>query len=551
MSLSGLNSYFVPLSLDGLDAFTQSVQDNALLLDGSNAMLADIDCGTHAVKNMADAVTNDEAVNLGQLNTSLGGYVTLGTTQTITGAKSFSQQVVFSGATKTNLVATDIPNAGTRTWLDSSGSQNIVGSKSWANSQTWNGPNANFNGTAFTVSATTTTTLGNGASCGNKKLTSVLDPTAAQDAATKNYVDTADALKVSKSGDALTGSLSMGGNRITNLANGTAGTDAVTLNQLTSAAYIDTVQTVTSSTFTIDDNTATITLCNFNGGLISLPATGVSSGKVLRFINVYNSSNSVTFWSNVGAGSIDGVTGSQQQVELRYMQSVTFVARGSGAYSTVAIDLLPPHARVKADYGSNDISFYTWDGNVLNITAKRLQLGSTEARAYVPVVRTAWTGGELVRTRVYNYGYGGSGIMTLTAGQFGYWKNVNYTVENPTVSDSTLTLQIDQPYHCSGSGQDNMIVHVEDITAGTAQTIMRKSQYYDNSGGGGTRSSPLFPLVGSYTPANALTTAGRNIRVTVINNTNDTLYLCAYVNGSGVITAQDTWSMIVSEYKNY
>ena len=52
MSLAGLNNYFVPLSLDGLDAFTQSVQDNALLLDGSNMMLADVNCGTHAVKNM-------------------------------------------------------------------------------------------------------------------------------------------------------------------------------------------------------------------------------------------------------------------------------------------------------------------------------------------------------------------------------------------------------------------------------------------------------------------------------------------------------------------
>ena len=57
---------------------------------------------------------------------------------------------------------------------------------------------------------------------GTSKITGLGDPTAAQDAATKNYVDTQDALQVSKSGDSMSGNLAMGSNNITGLATPTA-----------------------------------------------------------------------------------------------------------------------------------------------------------------------------------------------------------------------------------------------------------------------------------------------------------------------------------------
>jgi hypothetical protein len=49
----------------------------------------------------------------------------------------------------------------------------------------------------------------------NNKLTNVTDPGSNQDAATKNYVDTQDALQVTKAGDSMSGDLAMGGNDIT------------------------------------------------------------------------------------------------------------------------------------------------------------------------------------------------------------------------------------------------------------------------------------------------------------------------------------------------
>ena len=51
----------------------------------------------------------------------------------------------------------------------------------------------------------------------NKVLTDVVDPISSQDAATKNYVDAKDALKVYKAGDSMTGDLVMGGNLVKGL----------------------------------------------------------------------------------------------------------------------------------------------------------------------------------------------------------------------------------------------------------------------------------------------------------------------------------------------
>lgn len=77
----------------------------------------------------------------------------------------------------------------------------------------------------------------------NNKIKDVVDPVDAQDAATKNYVDTNDALQVTKTGDSMTGALAMGSNKITGLGEPTLTDDATTktyvdnkVNQVSSGA---------------------------------------------------------------------------------------------------------------------------------------------------------------------------------------------------------------------------------------------------------------------------------------------------------------------------
>ena len=67
-------------------------------------------------------------------------------------------------------------------------------------------------------------------SMNTQKLVSVVDPTAAQDAATKNYVDLADGLLLPKAGGTMSGVIAMGTNKITGVGDPTLAQDVVTKN---------------------------------------------------------------------------------------------------------------------------------------------------------------------------------------------------------------------------------------------------------------------------------------------------------------------------------
>jgi len=95
-------------------------------------------------------------------------------------------------------------------------------------------------------------------------ITNVHDPSNAQDAATKNYADTNDNLRVLKAGDTMYGALNMNNNSITNLANPVNSADAV--NQ----SYID-------------------ARLNNSGLLINLTgATGNTNGAIVTSSSNYN-----------------------------------------------------------------------------------------------------------------------------------------------------------------------------------------------------------------------------------------------------------------------
>lgn len=68
-SLTNMNNYYIPNTLDGINTIQSHVSENALLVDGSNTMEADLNVGGYNIKNLSGGIAIDEAVNVAQLNT--------------------------------------------------------------------------------------------------------------------------------------------------------------------------------------------------------------------------------------------------------------------------------------------------------------------------------------------------------------------------------------------------------------------------------------------------------------------------------------------------
>jgi hypothetical protein len=87
---------------------------------------------------------------------------------------------------------------------------------------------------------------------GSNKVTGLGEPSASQDAATKNYVDTT---TVASAGDTMTGPLAMGANKVTGLGEPTANQDAATKNYVDTTTWNNTDETIDSTEAWVSDDT--------------------------------------------------------------------------------------------------------------------------------------------------------------------------------------------------------------------------------------------------------------------------------------------------------
>ena len=140
-----------------------------------------------------------------------------------------------------------------------------------------------------------------GVDVSNAQIINLADPTAAQNAATKNYVDTtttANPIYVAVAGDTMSGALAMGTNKITGVGDPTAAQDAATKN------YVDTeLAGISSNSISQGDTNVTVTDNGTDPSVINFTVDNTNYG---RFTNTGSLSlgNSLNVATGLGGTSI-------------------------------------------------------------------------------------------------------------------------------------------------------------------------------------------------------------------------------------------------------
>jgi hypothetical protein len=67
-TLNNENLIYVPNTLDGENIVSSHLEENSLLIDGTNQMLANLNAGNHRVTHVSNAISANDAVNKGQLD---------------------------------------------------------------------------------------------------------------------------------------------------------------------------------------------------------------------------------------------------------------------------------------------------------------------------------------------------------------------------------------------------------------------------------------------------------------------------------------------------
>ena len=591
-SLSNNEKYFISNSLDGIDVITENINSNALLIDGSNFMTADLDAGGHNVKNLANAVNIDEAVTLGQIqsltledipNGATRQALTTGT-QTIEGIKTFTNTVNFNGATKTNLTLEDIPNGATRQALTTA-TQTFIGNKTFNNSCTINSllllnggiPPGTTDSEVDTANKANlyirfgpSTTLNDFAYLrqigGSNDIHMALD--FHDDAGDGKFSlrnvpsalipdGTPSTFFYSSPSDTTINSTILNVNSVLNLKTGTfpdtLDTTVDASNKTNTYIRFDTAGATTDWAYlrqiggSDDIHLALDFHDTQTDGKFSLRSIGSSSSPDITPSTFFYSSPSDTTISSTilnvtGNAKITGQLDISSNINLQDNTSI-FIGGVNGVQ--------PYGLRLHYNTAAAYVGVIDFSGTGLlirksvgGVVQNNLTIDNVNINTHLPINRLAWSSGELIQTKIINQ-TSGTGVRTVSAGASLDWLFPTITLKN-TPTNSIVVFSLDAPYFLSDFNQDALELNVYDTTGGGAITVFRKSQYWEGSFGGGTRGSPILPFTFSYTPSTA--TLARTYTVNIINRSNDTLSLCKGVV-NGILTNMDYYTIELKEIK--
>lgn len=246
-------------------------------------------------------------------------------------------------------------------------------------------------------------------------ITGLATPTNSSDAATKGYVDTADALKLNLTGGTLSGALAMGTNKITGLGTPTADADAVT------KSYVDAIaQGIDAKASVVAASTANLTL----SGAQTIDGVSVIAGdRVLVKDQTTTANNGIYLCAS---GSWTRTTDADTYAEL--VAAYTFVEGGTVNANNGFICTIPTSGTL----GSTSITFAQFSGagqvtagtgmsktgNTLNVntaSSARIVVGADE----IDLAATGVTASTYKSVTVDIYGRITAGTNPTTISGFG------------------------------------------------------------------------------------------------------------------------------------
>ena len=246
-------------------------------------------------------------------------------------------------------------------------------------------------------------------------ITGLATPTNSSDAATKGYVDTADALKLNLTGGTLSGALAMGTNKITGLGTPTADADAVT------KSYVDAIaQGIDAKASVVAASTTNLTL----SGAQTIDGVSVIAGnRVLVKDQTTASDNGIYLCAS---GSWTRATDADTYAEL--VAAYTFVEGGTVNANNGFICTIPTSGTL----GSTSITFaqfsgagqvtagtgMTKTGNTLNVntaSSARIVVGADE----IDLATTGVTASTYKSVTVDTFGRITAGTNPTTISGFG------------------------------------------------------------------------------------------------------------------------------------
>jgi len=199
----------------------------AMINSAGTAMTA-----SSALQALAITASTLNSTPIGASAAAAGTFTSL----TVTGTASLGSTTVITGGTiNSTPIGGTTPSTGAFTTVSASSgftgalAGNVTGNL--AGNVTGNvAGNLTGNVASSGTSTFAAITMSGAIAMGTSKITGMGDPTLAQDAATKTYVDTADALKLNLSGGTMSGAIAMGTSKITGVGDPTAAQDAATKN---------------------------------------------------------------------------------------------------------------------------------------------------------------------------------------------------------------------------------------------------------------------------------------------------------------------------------